>query len=236
MARKGKLKKRNNQEQIERPVRYKKYQQFFLIVCEDQNTEPTYFDQFVPLFPEYSLYLKPIGVGKDPLGVVEASIIERDKLQVESRKEIDFVWAVFDKDDADENPTKITRFERAFEIAAAENINVAYSNEVFELWLLLHLADVKSTSPIPRKDIYQHLEEEIQNQHSADFTYVHGNSEIIDIILEIGNENKAIERASQLLDFHRTVAPIEANPSTRVHLLVKELRDWIAYYTYDGGL
>ncbi|HMZ32282.1 MAG TPA: RloB family protein, partial [Methanoregulaceae archaeon] len=57
---------------------------------------------------------------------------------VPARKEVDIVWVVFDKDSSDENETKIKRFEDAFTIAEKENFKVAYSNEVFELWLLLH--------------------------------------------------------------------------------------------------
>jgi len=48
----------------------------------------------------------------------------------------------------------------------------------------------------------------------------------------IGNEALAIERAILLLKFHKEKPPIEANPSTKVHLLVKELRDWITYYNW----
>ena len=94
MAKRGKVKSRRSKEVIERPVRYKKYRQFFLIVCEDERTEPDYFGAFTELFPEYTLYLKTVGTGKDPLGVVNQSVLEREKLIELSKKEIDFVWAV----------------------------------------------------------------------------------------------------------------------------------------------
>jgi len=142
MAKKGKVRNKKAQQEIKRPIRFRKYQQFFLIICEDEKTEPKYFEQFKDLFPKYTLFLRPVGTGKDPLGVINSSIEEREKLAKESRKEIDFVWAVFDKDDADQNESRIKRFNLAFEKAKKENINIAYSNEAFELWLLLHLTEV----------------------------------------------------------------------------------------------
>lgn len=232
MARRGKIKSKRNREEIKRPVRYRKYQQFFLIVCEDEKTEPTYFQSFVDLFPEYTLYLKTVGTGNDPLGVVNASISERDQLKEASNREIDFVWAVFDKDDADENATKIARFEQAFKTATNENINIAYSNEVFELWLLLHLKDIDHSVAIPRSELYVQLEVAIKEIDNS-FIYEHGNATVLDRIKELGNEGQAILRATELLLFHKTNRPIQANPSTKVHLLVQELRAWIDYYNWQ---
>ncbi|MFM6402516.1 MAG: RloB family protein, partial [Planktothrix sp.] len=120
MARKGKLGKRATKETIERPKRLKPYEYFFLIVCEDGKTEPEYFKQFVDLFPDETLYVRPVGTGLSPLGVVERAISEKAKLEAESKREFgrdDAVWVVFDKDDADLNDTKKQSFERAFEIA-----------------------------------------------------------------------------------------------------------------------
>ncbi len=233
MARKGKNKKRKLKDAVERPIRFRNYQQFFLIVCEDENTEPYYFDEFKALFPKNTLFLETVGTGRDPLGVVQQAIIERDKLAELSNKEIDFVWTVFDKDDADENDAKIRRFEQAFELAEEETIHIAYSNEVFELWLLLHISEVEAGKSIPRKIIYEQLGILIRkNDKYKEFVYEHGNEDIIEVIKNIGNEEIATERAKSLLDFYKDILPIKANPSTKVHILVKELRDWIAYYNW----
>jgi hypothetical protein len=235
MAKKGKVGGQRSQgvNDIERPVRYRKYQQFFLIVCEDESTEQYYFESFANLFPEETLFLKAVGTGLDPLGVTQQSIIEREKLYELRRKEIDFVWVVFDKDDADENETKIQRFEDAFRLAKKESIGVAYSNEVFELWLLLHLVDVDRNSSLPRTEVYQKLEMAIKAHEAYHaFEYIHGKKEVVEVIQAIGNEQKAIDRASNLLSHHEGKSPIESNPSTKVHTLVKELRDWIHYYNW----
>jgi hypothetical protein len=238
MAKKGKVKVSNVQRTEERPIRSRIYKQFFLIVCEDEATEPAYFKQFQILFDKLSketLFLKSVGTGRDPKGVIEQAILERAKLKLESYKEVDFVWVVFDKDDADENQTKMNRFEQAFSLAKKEKMEVAYSNEVFELWLLLHLANVPMNHPIPRKEIYDLLESAVKSSNTkyGNFKYEHGNPNIIDIIAQIGQESHAIKKAEKLLEFHQNKPPIEQNPSTTVHLLVKILRDWIRYYQYE---
>ncbi|SFD18392.1 hypothetical protein SAMN05518672_101929 [Chitinophaga sp. CF118] len=62
MARKGKLGLKAEKDTIERPVRFKKYEYLFLIVCEDQKTEPEYFQQFADALPAETLYLKSVGM------------------------------------------------------------------------------------------------------------------------------------------------------------------------------
>ena len=220
----------------QRPVRYRNYQYLFLIVCEDEQIEPTYFEQFKKQIPAKTLFLKTVGTGRDPQGVVEQAVAERDKLENESGKEVDIVWAVFDKDDADENEAKIERFKKAFETGEQKNIELAYSNEAFELWLLLHLTDVDSRNGLSRQTIYQRLEVEIRRRPgSENFIYEHGSPAIIEKIRSVGDETAAMNRAERLFQKQHGRPPIEANPSTRVHLLVKKLRESIAYFSWQPG-
>jgi len=234
MAKKGKVKTTHLRKNVEeRPLRIRKHEQFFLIVCEDEKTEPQYFTNFKNEFPKGTMYLRPVGTGRDPKGVVIQAIAEREKLKEEYNKEVDFTWAVFDIDDASENETKIKKFEEAFSIAERENIQIAYSNEVFELWLLLHLKKVEERKPLSRFVIYEELQNQIRKtgEKYATFEYDHYKSNnIVEIIKEIGNEKQAIKKAEKLLEFHKETNPINANPSTKLHLLVKELRDWINFY------
>jgi len=236
MARKGKLadrKKANKIAATKRPTRVKKYKQFFLIVCEDEKTEPYYFDQFKKEFPKRTLYLEPVGTGRDPLGVVEHALkLRKEYLEIE-QKEIDFVWAVFDVDDAAHDKKKKERFEQALEIANRENISIAPSNEVFELWLLLHFIAVPPHKAIPRADIYKQLENEIQKLPAyTSFVYRHGKTDIIDILFDQGVEAEAIKRAKKLKKYHQPSSRyiLDSNPKTEVDTLVSELREWIKYY------
>lgn len=234
MAQKGKIKKKLTKEEDSRPFRPRRYDKFILIVCEDQNTEPYYFKKIKNSFPKETVYLREIGTGKKPKGLVETAITERDSLSLEIKKTVDEVWIVFDKDDEGNNATTLASFNQAWELAEKENICIAFSNEVFEVWLLLHLTDVKFEQPLPRAQIYSLLEECIKKvEKFGNFVYKHGKSEIIDIIVEIGDELKAISRAHDLLISQNNKQPIDANPSTYVHLLVEHLRELIIWYSYD---
>lgn len=104
MARRGKLNEQETKDVIERPARSRKYTYHILIACEDKNTEPYYFGKYKQLFediwPKETLFLKPIGTGRNSLGVVRRAIEERSILASEANKTtIDQTWAVFDKDD-----------------------------------------------------------------------------------------------------------------------------------------
>jgi hypothetical protein len=241
MAKRGKIKKqRQNIEAIERPERLRKYKMYFLIVCEDEQTEPAYFKKFQAQFPEKTLYLDCVGTGRDQLGVVEEAIVTKEVIELENRKKIDFVWVVFDKDDAEKNESKLQRFTAAFNLARKNKFHIGFSNEVFELWLLLHLEDIHGETKIPRSEIYARLEQSIQkaererylDETFLPFVYQHGKTEVLKKIEEFGDEERAIEQAKKLSAKFEKIDPIESNPSTTIHQLVVELRDWIRYYNY----
>lgn len=236
MAKKGSLRaKAAEKAAIQRPERPRKYKYLFLIVCEDSITEPAYFRQFQQQIPEESIYLREIGTGRDPLGVVTRAIAERKELEEEAKKEVDVVWAVFDKDDADLNKTRMANWNKALANAAANKIEIALSNEVFELWLLLHLSDVDPATPLTRAEVYQQLGEEI-NKHDPYQAYVYDHATdggaVIPVITAIGDQEQALIRAFALLKHHGNTPPIKANPSTRVCLLVKSLLGLIDYYSW----
>lgn len=240
MGKRGKLKKSIPLREVdERPIKWRKYAHLFLIVCEDESTEPYYFGKFKEIFdeiyPNETVFLRPVGTGRNSKGVIEQAVIKKKELFEESNKTVDEVWAVFDKDDLDLSENNRQRFIDAFAIAEKENIQVAYSNEVFELWLLLYFASVSSEKPIPRAEIYARLEENIKkNSACQTFVYEHGNTNVIDIVLKTGNEARAIQRAEKLNTEHdsKKNKPIDANPNTRVNVLVKRLRELISWYSY----
>lgn len=241
MAKKGKIENKFPlRDTEERPVRQRKYKYWILIVCEDEKTEPYYFETIKKQFPDETVFIRPFGTGRSSKGVVEKAIEEKQKLYKESNKDVDEVWAVFDKDDAEQSQGNMQRFEEAFCLAEKEGVKVAYSNEVFELWLLLHFIDVSSEKLIPRKEIYSQLEICINKgrTNATQFVYEHGDTKVIDIVIRSGNETKAIERADRLNAEHerKKHTPIEANPNTKVNTLVKSLREHIQYYSYTPDI
>lgn len=116
----------------------------FLIVCGGEKTEPVYFAGFrVP-----SVKIKIVGLGKDPLTLVERAF------ELGRQEQYDQVWCVFDRDDVPDD-----RFNQAVDRARQRRIAVAYSNQAFELWYLLHFhyCDVAQT----RRDYCDGLSREL---------------------------------------------------------------------------
>ena len=243
MARKGKLKEKTK-DVLERPKSIRHYRELIMIVCEDEGKEPYYFNKFKEEFerilPYDTVMLVPIGSGRNSLGVVRQAVEEKQSSFENHRKVVDEVWAVFDKDDLDKQPKTRENFKKAFEEAAVNGIKIAYSNECFELWLLLHLTEIDSETAIPRHSkpeegiigLYERLENLINKGRTPEtqFKYNHGDKDIVDVILASGNEDQAINRARSLDEKQKDKDPIEANPNTKVYLLVSHLRELLAWY------
>lgn len=233
MAKRGKLTEFATEASEQRPVKFRKYQYLFLVVCEDQKTECSYFERFKAQIPAGTIYLEAIGTGRNAKGVVEKTLEERTLLAQRAKREVDVTWSVFDVDDANINVGKAQRFQDAHKIGEENDLRLAYSNEVFELWLLLHLAALDSQKPLRRAEVYGLLEAEVRKRAGNEaFEYLHGDTQILDVVQAIGNQDKAIERAADLLKQHGKREPLNANPSTKVHLLVEDLLSWIRYYSY----
>lgn len=153
------LEKKKAKLEIPRIEKAKNYGHTFLIVCEDENTEREYFEQFARFFTSKEFGVISVGTGTAHLGVVNRAVEEANKrnLHIESnpRTSSDYGWVVFDRDRSDnddEDKSRVRNFNKALAEAKKHNFKVAYSNDVFELWLLLHLEDVTPDVPIPRND------------------------------------------------------------------------------------
>ena len=109
---------------LPRPVKPK-----ILLVCEGRNTEPSYFDQLQAQFSR--VRLKAIGEGFNHESLVERAMTLRQEGNYAE------VWCVFDKDPGPNVPSN--SFAKALQLAQHNGLRVAWSNEAFEYWLLLHL-------------------------------------------------------------------------------------------------
>lgn len=172
----------------------------FLIVCEGEKTEPNYFTGFrVP-----KKVCKIVGTGHNTLSLVKKAL----KLAKETT--YDQVWVVMDKDDF-----SVDQFNQALHHARKNNILVAYSNEAFELWYLLHFNyhDVA----ISRATYKERLSKELG------FTYQKNNGQMFHKLAQ--HTPKAIKYAERLLaNYGNNPDPAHNNPSTTVHLLVQALQ------------
>jgi hypothetical protein len=187
-----------------RKVDARETRQRFLIVCEGAKTEPKYFLSF--RVPKDVVDVDVVGVGDNTFRVVQAAIDRKDG------EKYDQVWCVFDRDSF---PAQ--HFNEALRLAKANNISVAYSNESFELWYLLHF-NFYSTA-IHRADYITRLSTLLGRSYQKNSDTVY--EELID------RQYQALDNARRLYALYSPSNPERDNPSTTVHLLVEELNRFL---------
>jgi hypothetical protein len=208
----------------------------FLIATEGTETEPNYFNALKNELKQSNRFNIDVviqGKGKSTTALVN-KIIRQIKYNCQ---EYDRLWAVFDKDDFDD-------FDDAIRLAGENKINCAWSNESFELWLLLHFQDV--TEATGRKNCFNQLEDAIRVAlHRTDpdalYDLTKGDPDIYAHTKNLGNEKQAFERAALLKKKFKNCGKksSEQNPCTHVDELVDELRHpetiRLPYYDHENS-
>lgn len=155
-------------------------------------------------------------VGVDPRKLVKRAILERDVMIRRQDFDIknDETWVVLDRDANDADSQNKGRFNEALQIAANNDILVAYSNDAFELWFVLHYQDL--ATPTHRNDLFSLLEKHRGKKYEK--------GKRIDLYEELRPlRDNAMRRAAKL---HRDAAgktPESSNPCTTVYLLLERL-------------
>jgi len=188
-----------------RKIDTRELRQNFLIVCEGEKTEPKYFEAF-PV-PKDVVDIR--GLGQNP-----SKLVNSTKKIIEQKEEgyYDQVWCVFDRDD-----WTAEDFNNAIPNSKIQEIKVAYSNEAFELWYVLHFEFLNSG--IPRSDYIKKLD------GLLGYKYKKNSEDIYDELID--KQSIAIKNAKNLLKQYDSQTPVKNNPSTTVHLLVQELNKFI---------
>lgn len=182
----------------------------FLIVCEGERTEPDYFRAFRMT----SATVKAVGQAMNTLSLVQKaiSIREADK----KKKHIyDQCWVVFDKDDFPAND-----FNQAISFAEKNGFQVAYSNQAFEYWFLLHFHLYQG--PLHR-NCYAEMLTKLTGIH---YSKNEGFGAMMYNRL-IGLQPQAIQNAQTVLTEVSQGNPAMEESSTTVHLLISELNKYI---------
>lgn len=177
-----------------------------LIVCEGRKTEPNYFKRFRVT----SATIKVVGTGSNTLSVVEHALSLQEKLRIEGF-EFDQLWCVFDCDSFSE------RFDKAINEAERLGFRVAYSNEAFELWYLLHFHYIDAG--LSRDGCVRKLRGLLSDG------YEKNRDDLYDCLLD--QQPTAIRNARRLLRTYSDEPPSQRNPCTTVFLLVEELNRFL---------
>lgn len=161
----------------------------------------------------------------DPWELIKKVIAwkEYDKLgkQEICEEDGDQIWCVFDVDDFYKSQPRI--FFNAIIEAHNHNIKIAYVNECFELWVLMHLE--QPTSPIPRKHFEKKIQQAFKKHELGNFEK---NNKIFLPLLPF--QEQAVKHAKVLLpekyseiNWQEKLSSA-GNPSTSVHFLIEEIR------------
>jgi hypothetical protein len=186
-----------------------------LIVCEGEHTEPDYFNGF----RLSSATVEAIGTGYNTVSLVKRAV------KLAEGRAYDQVWCVFDKDDFD-----AASFDTAIQLAASKNFKVAWSNQAFEYWLILHFDDHQGGGMTRRgyHDKLNTLLEKLGLAYDGKGSK-HVSKELFlameGIDPQIGKSRRclAIDRARRNLQAHQGKPASQAESATTVFRLVEEL-------------
>jgi hypothetical protein len=206
-------KNRNTSDYLRRQIKTRETRKKFLIVCEGEKTEVNYFKAFtVP--KKIAVTVK--GEGKNSLSLVEKAIKIIDNLKQDDS--FDQIWCVFDKDNCSKE-----QFNQAERLAKQKNIKIAYSNEAFEIWFILHfqyLDIATSRSKYPKILTTQMKKYGLLNEQEK---YEKNREDMYEKLKPY--QTTAITNAAKLIQDRDEAKkhPFDANPSTTVQELVQEL-------------
>lgn len=180
-----------------------------LIVCEDSKSSRYYFESF-PV-DKHRIEISVFGMGMNTDSLVEEAIkiIER---AAKNQQHYSVVWCVFDRDSF-----SLANYTRGFQLAQNNKIKIAWANEAFELWYLLHYCYLDAG--ISRADYKEKMRENGLDYNKADKT-IYGK---LRPLQETAIKNAA--RLEKLWNDSGKAHPERENPSTNVHKLVAYLNE-----------
>lgn len=184
--------------------------QTFLIICEGVNTEPDYFNAFRLT----SANVKAVGQGMGTVALVQKAIHIKEQEKQKGRT-YNQNWVVFDKDDFPD-----ADFNAAIALGRKNGFEVAYSNQAFEYWFLLHFNLYQG--PLHRS----RYEKMLSDLLGFPYTKKAGvSSKMFNALLS--KQNQAISYAKVIMKQYIGNNPSQEESSTTVYLLVEELNRFI---------
>lgn len=191
-----------------RPTRLEK--ESFLIICEGENTEPEYFKSF----RLSSARVKTISYTNkgNAINFVNEAILEKNK----RGNDFDNYWVVFDMDANTKQD-----FNRAIQLAKTNKFKVAYSNQAFEFWYLLHFSYIQNKM---HRRLYKRKLDEL-----LPFPYDKDKDTAKKMYAALLNkQNDAIINATNVYDkIGNHLSPADEESSTTVFQLVEALNRFL---------
>ncbi len=212
-----------------------------IIACEDSVSSPTYFKMIInelikaKKITQDSIVIIPHDGSTHPTGVLNNLKTYKNSYG-KTYKDFKHKWIIIDRDNAKINGGGHTAkdFNNALENAKNKrkdlNVDVAYANDAFELWYLLHFE--YRTTAILRDEIVKQVIRKLKEIKPHKFASLNKDNikteKYAKLIFEILRSKQlyAIKHATNLIEsYGEEHNPANDNPSTTIHKLVMLLQD-----------
>ena len=204
----------------------KKISSVIHIFSEGKKTEPVYFNSKIKEIKEkdirnkfkvqVKIWNRPADSGRQGMSIINyvESVVSTEDIDLKK----DTVWVVYDRDKKRQDDDGGVDFRNSIEEGEKLGFKIAYSNDSFELWYLLHFDFMDSN--LFRDDILIKVKENFKKEFGIEY-----NKKDIEYYPYIKyKECDAIRNAENLLKKHKKDGELKtSSPSTTVHLLVEEL-------------
>lgn len=185
------------------------------ILSNGELAEPQYFQDFKDHLKARTVkVVQSKNLIKAPWQLIQKAVDYKSGLESKgdfSSADGDQIWCVFDIDNYwEENQAA---FQQAVTLAKTNGIQLAWSNECFEIWFLCHFALLTST--LPRKDYHTKLTEHFKKNKLG--VYKKNMTKVFGILSPY--QSAAIKNAKKLFEKGK----LDKNPSTGVVTLVESL-------------
>ena len=229
--------KEKSKDDFKRKKQIKEQVKSVLIACEDKISSPNYFKMIIKkLIEDKKITQDSLVIAKhehvNPKGVLKDLL--NHKKDDKTYKDFEHRWIVIDRDIARVNGGGHPKddFLTALSEAKSKRVEVAYSNDCFEIWYLLHF--VYRDTAISRDDVIKEVIKKLKDKNFETFSKLNKENiktkEMTELIFNelLELQKTAIKNAKKLLENYADLHNPELdNPSTRVFELVEILSNKI---------
>ncbi|MGE0738439.1 RloB family protein [Sulfurimonas sp.] len=197
----------HKREKAKRKIKNKSESKSVLIALEDTKSSRYYFEKLVQHKGLSGKVIFAEHIGTNPKKVLEAILSHKSNTIYDKK------WIVIDRDSFSNDDFKGTIGE-----ARQKGICVAFSNESYELWILLHFKQVNAYTN--REDLKSHLNKIFKEKFRKE--YSKASADVYSLV--VGEQQTAINNAKRLVTKHiRDYGKInvEQNPITMIYQLVE---------------
>ncbi len=200
----------HKKEKTKRKSRSKSESKSILIALEDTKSSRYYFEKLIHHKGLSGKVIFAQHIGTNPKKVLEA--IKKHKKE-NPNTQFEKEWIVIDRDSFSKDDFKGTIKE-----AKQKSICVAFSNECYELWILLHF------EPVNAHTSREHLTSRLNQIFREKFGKEYSKASADVYALIIGQQQTAIDNAKSLIKKHLSdygKIDVEQNPLTMIYQLVE---------------